>query len=241
MSSPIRRALRALRADLHIHSQEASPRRRFAVLLRRVAKYGLAAVFYYSGLTGRLLRRCLVSRDGALILGYHGISTKGPDPFSSNQNLEFLEDQLRFLKHHLRPVRLEEISQPVARGESPPAGAFALTFDDGLVNNVLLAVPLLEELDLPATFFVPSGLVGSPRDLWIASLREIIRAWPHPLLQAEPPLWPELRVDDEQSRFRAFFRVKSALKAHGEPRKAILDSPARRRRIAWWGRRCCIA
>jgi peptidoglycan/xylan/chitin deacetylase (PgdA/CDA1 family) len=38
----------------------------------------------------------------------------------------------------------------------------ALTFDDGTVDNLGVAAPLLAELDVPATFFVCPGLLGEP-------------------------------------------------------------------------------
>jgi peptidoglycan/xylan/chitin deacetylase (PgdA/CDA1 family) len=37
---------------------------------------------------------------------------------------------------------------------------FHLSFDDGLRNNFTNAAPVLQDLDIPATFFVPSSLIG---------------------------------------------------------------------------------
>jgi peptidoglycan/xylan/chitin deacetylase (PgdA/CDA1 family) len=193
------------------------------VLLKRLTKYVLAALLALSGLTGKLLRHLLLSQRSALILGYHGVS-EGPDAqrFTGHTTAN-LAAQLRFLKRHLRPAGLDEIVGPVSRGEAPPAGAFAVTFDDGLVSNAVLAVPLLRELGLSATFFVPSALMGGSHGLWVSSLREILAAWPGPSLPAEPGLWPTLRMADETSRWAAYFRIKQALKLHQDRQRELLD------------------
>ena len=44
--------------------------------------------------------------------------------------------------------------------DAPPNGVCALTFDDGTVDNVELLLPLLTEMELPATVFVCPGLLG---------------------------------------------------------------------------------
>jgi len=72
---------------------------------------------------------------------------------------------LEFLSRHFRIVPLEEIwSAETKLGDRRPK--VALTFDDGLRNNLTVAYPLLKEFHAPATFFVCPGLVGSGRWLW---------------------------------------------------------------------------
>ena len=217
------RMLRTLRIDFKAHLLESPPERRVVHGLKRLAKYLLAGVFHFLGLTGWLLRRLLVSRRSAVILGYHGIVETPADLFSAGHDISHVAAQLRFLKRHLRPVPLGEIAEAVSRGEAPAAGAFAVTFDDGLQNNVLFAIPLLRELSLPATFFVPSDFVDSSIDLWVTSLMELIRHWPEPILPAEPGQWPDLSVADEEGRYAAFIRIRESLKLNEEGRQKILD------------------
>jgi peptidoglycan/xylan/chitin deacetylase (PgdA/CDA1 family) len=45
-------------------------------------------------------------------------------------------------------------------GGPPPPGLAALSFDDGMENNVSVLLPLLREYGLPATVYVATGLIG---------------------------------------------------------------------------------
>jgi len=161
-----------------------------AVAVERAAKYLLAACFYYFGLTGLLLGKLLRRGESALILGYHGVTESSQDIIPSGHSLDNLAALFSFLGRHLRAIPLESIASSVSLGEAPPAG-FAVTFDDGLVNNLTLALPLLQSLGIPATFFVPSALVGATKDLWVTTLTEMIRAWPGDRFPAVPGLWQE--------------------------------------------------
>ena len=55
-----------------------------------------------------------------------------------------------------------------SEGVAPPPGNVALTFDDGMDNNVSVVLPLLREYAIPATVYVISGLVGQPNP-WMAA------------------------------------------------------------------------
>ena len=215
--------LLSIRQDLRKSIQEASPGSRVTALMKQFSKCVLAALFHIAGLTGPLLRRTLRSGRACLILGFHGTNEELPGYFSRGHAIVNVRDQLRYLKKHLRSVTLEEIAQAIARGDSPPEAAFAVTFDDGLVNNAIHALPMLRDLDIPATFFIPSAFVGSSRDLWVSSLREMVKKWPRRTIPEMPGRWPAFPVDGEASRFAAFHRIKEVLKAHDGEREQILD------------------
>ena len=214
---------RSLRHDLRTHLQEVSPGRRFPALIKRLFKYAMAAVLYSAGLTDPLLRRTLESGQACLILGFHGTTDADPEYFSRGHSISNVRDQLRYLRRHLRQVSLEEIALAVSRGESPPAAAFAVTFDDGLANNVTFAIPMLQEFNFSATFFMPSAFVGSSRDLWVSSLQELVRHWRGAAIPELPGLWPLLPTVNDASRYAAYFRIKEVLKTQEGRRQEILD------------------
>jgi peptidoglycan/xylan/chitin deacetylase (PgdA/CDA1 family) len=57
-----------------------------------------------------------------------------------------------------------------------PGDALAITFDDGHVSNHDLALPILVEFALKATFFITAGRIGSGDTMSWAELRALHRA-----------------------------------------------------------------
>jgi len=211
-----------LRKDLIRLGLEIPIWQRPLALSKCAIKMLLSAMFFSTGLTGYLLRELLRSKGMAIILGYHGVREAPSDLLAGGIAVSNLEGQLRFLARHLRPVPLEAIIAPLARGEEPLGGTFAVTFDDGLVSNVRLAVPLLERLGIPATFFVPSGLMNSDQTLWFEELRLIVRTCPASAILGEAGLWPTLPMTSLKKRYAAFIRMREVLKSHEDRREEIL-------------------
>jgi peptidoglycan/xylan/chitin deacetylase (PgdA/CDA1 family) len=218
----------SLRSDLRTGLLEASSGRRFSLMVKRLLKYVIAALLHGTGLTGPFLRGGLRRKNACLILGYHGVSGDPPRLLSRGHSISNVRDHLRYLSRHLRPVTLEEISGAISRGEAPPAASFAVTFDDGFRNNVIHAIPVLREMDLPATFFVPSRPVESGDDLWISSLREMIYSCGEGPVGGEAGVWPELHLSDDASRYAAYFQIKQALKSREGTRRELLARLASR-------------
>ena len=77
-----------------------------------------------------------------------------------------LRAQLTHLKRHYRVVPLAELLGTLSNPQSRPDREVVLTFDDGLRNNFAIAAPILQELGLPATFFVCPGLIDREGWLW---------------------------------------------------------------------------
>jgi peptidoglycan/xylan/chitin deacetylase (PgdA/CDA1 family) len=75
---------------------------------------------------------------------------------------------MQYLKDTLPIVRFEEEWSEMARP------AVCVTFDDGYADNALEALPILEEVGVPATFFVSTGTIGSSSEFWWHELERII-------------------------------------------------------------------
>ena len=107
------------------------------------------ALWHASGFAARR------SASPARILMFHG---------TPRSQARELERQLRYLAKCFQIGKLDEVC------EGKP-GAIALTFDDGLRNNVTVAYPILKKLGIPATFFVCPKLVDERRWLWTHETR----------------------------------------------------------------------
>lgn len=68
--------------------------------------------------------------------------------------------QMLYLKHNYQIVRFEEDWSML------DSDAVAITFDDGYLDNLEYALPVLEELEVPATVFISTGTMGQDRELW---------------------------------------------------------------------------
>jgi peptidoglycan/xylan/chitin deacetylase (PgdA/CDA1 family) len=55
------------------------------------------------------------------------------------------------------------LSEQIAgrRSNRNMGGTLSITFDDGYLDNIEVAAPILRELQLPATFFVTTGFIGT--------------------------------------------------------------------------------
>lgn len=124
-------------------------------LLARLMAVPLA-LLYWSGIArGAGLR-------GARILVIHG---------TPRRHAPALLRQLRYIRREFRVVSLPLLVERLEDPEASVDGMVALTFDDGLRNNIHVAYPLLRTLGLPATFFVCPGLIEQGRWLWTHEMR----------------------------------------------------------------------
>jgi peptidoglycan/xylan/chitin deacetylase (PgdA/CDA1 family) len=103
-----------------------------------------------------------------IVLLYHRVATLPSDPEMLAVTPENFRAQLRHVKENHQLVRFEEDWTKTAKP------AVAITFDDGYADNALEALPILEEVGVPATFFVSTGAIGSTREYWWHELERLI-------------------------------------------------------------------
>jgi peptidoglycan/xylan/chitin deacetylase (PgdA/CDA1 family) len=102
-----------------------------------------------------------------VVLGWHNVDPTWFFPARPGAGRRGLQRQLAFLRRAASVVPLAEALDALAAGRPLPPRAVALTFDDGYADNLHLAVPVLERLGLPATFFlVPDLLSGMVAPWW---------------------------------------------------------------------------
>lgn len=80
------------------------------------------------------------------ILTYHSVGDRSHE---MNVTPQAFEEQMRWLAASCTPIRLGD----AAKGKP----GVAITFDDGFADNLSNALPLLQELGLPATVFMVAG------------------------------------------------------------------------------------
>jgi peptidoglycan/xylan/chitin deacetylase (PgdA/CDA1 family) len=163
----------------------------------------------------------------AAILAYHRVL----DPRETD--LETIEpgmyvtpdtfaEHVRLLQQRYHVVSLAELLRRLLTGEPLPWGTVALTFDDAWQDNYDHAYPVLRAAGLPATIYVPTGLIGVPQRFWFSRAaeatkilwdkRELIAAtFPDEAMPPPAKFLMDLLVDNP-SRRRYFIRVLAGLK-----------------------------
>ena len=146
-------------------------------------------------------------RGGALILVYHRISppdeTPGRDPFRLCVGPGSFAEQIASLADLGTVVPLSVLSGRLRRGGSVK-GLMCVTFDDGYVDNLRLAAPILRQHAVPATFFIVTGKTG--QSFWWDRLTGLVygtrRTLPGGRLRLDELGWSS-EVADQSPRSRA--------------------------------------
>jgi peptidoglycan/xylan/chitin deacetylase (PgdA/CDA1 family) len=110
---------------------------------------------------------------GGLILLYHCVAEVRSDPWSLCVTPRHFAEHLEILRKHGRPMRLQQLAQPLQDGNLPHR-SIAVTFDDGYADNLHHAKPLLERYDMPATVFLTTGCIGQEREFWWDELDRVL-------------------------------------------------------------------
>jgi peptidoglycan/xylan/chitin deacetylase (PgdA/CDA1 family) len=139
--------------------------------------------------------RSAPTRDArrAAILLYHRVAEARCDPHALCVSPVRFREQMLRLREAAEPVGLGELARRLFAGE-PLGGGVAVTFDDGTLDHLDTASPILLELGIPGTFFVTTDGLDGPHGFWWDSLA-------HALLEGDVPARLELELAGVRKRF----------------------------------------
>ena len=120
--------------------------------------------------SGESVRRAL-RQHAARIITFHAVGV-------ADCPAKVFEAQIRFLQQHFKIVPLATLVKNLRESNPAIDGQVALTFDDGLRNNGLVAYPILKRLGTPATFFICPGVVDGGGWLWNQDCRRRLLSLP---------------------------------------------------------------
>ena len=119
--------------------------------------------------------------ESLLVLTYHRIARPGAldnpyyDPVISATPAAF-ETQIAFLASHYQIVSLAELDHlNTARLRRWGRPSVLITFDDGYRDNFDVALPILSRHGVPATFFLPTSYLETPRVPWWDHVAYVIK------------------------------------------------------------------
>jgi peptidoglycan/xylan/chitin deacetylase (PgdA/CDA1 family) len=161
-----------------------------------------------------------------LVLAWHNVEPTWCFPARRGAGTRGLAAQLAFLGRFATVVPLGDALAALGRGDPLPPRAVALTFDDGYQDQLELAVPMLERLGLPATFFLVPGLLDRTAQAWWEEL-----AWIFTGATRRSVAWEgrTLGLGNAAERRAALAAVLEALKRRDRQRReAAIDELADR-------------
>ncbi|HZG23378.1 MAG TPA: polysaccharide deacetylase family protein [Chitinophagaceae bacterium] len=122
---------------------------------------------------GRLQQIRYFFEHRAIVLMYHRIAEVGIDPWQLAVTPQNFEQQLQVLRKTNLVIPVTELADRLT-ARSFPHNSVSITFDDGYIDNLQFAKPLLEKYECPATFFIATGYVGARHEFWWDELERII-------------------------------------------------------------------
>ncbi|KKO46895.1 polysaccharide deacetylase [Arsukibacterium ikkense] len=106
----------------------------------------------------------LLGRNKLSILIYHQVLAE-PDPMRpSEPTAEIFDWHMRLLNQYFTPLSLDQALIHLKQG-TLPANAVCVTFDDGYLNNLTVAQPILAKYTIPATVYVATGF-SQGNNMW---------------------------------------------------------------------------
>lgn len=132
------------------------------MIVRRVAA-AASAVAYATGLLQALSwARRRTGRDRLTILAFHTVSAPARPYFRGAMDIDG-EQFAQLLRGMRRHYRFRSLSEAL---DDPDTPAAVVTIDDAYRNIHDVAHPVLKELGIPATLYVPTDYIGTGKLLW---------------------------------------------------------------------------
>lgn len=146
------------------------------------------------------------------VLTYHRVEEPGahPEPCPSllSATPSDFAAQMRFLSAQFRIVSVEQVLEAVRGGRPLPPRALLITFDDAYRDFAAHAWPVMKELGLPVTLFVPTAYPdAAERAFWWDRLHQALAAAKRDSLDCDGVQLP-LRCPRERGKAYSALREK---------------------------------
>lgn len=171
-----------------------------------------SAAILSSGLSGRKLS----------VLIFHRILPH-KDPYQVDEvYAEWFDELIGYLKEIFNIVPLSE-ALDMLTDDHLRSRSLSITFDDGYADNFEIALPILKEHRISATFFISTGFTDG-RIMWNDKILQIMRKAPGNLLKLNQLGLPDCNLSGMAARYRSALRIIDSLKYRkpGE-RSEIID------------------
>lgn len=189
----------------------------------------MGASAHWSGL-GRVFE-ATTAPTGALVLMYHSIQHGDASHFVDPANalpVDMFERQMAFLGKHRKVVPLSELVAQIRAGATPSKDTVCITFDDGYLDNLTVAAPILKRHGFAATLYLATGYIGRAESQWSDVLHTSVVRRTRSRLKLALPGLNDVNLDAPAERGTALRLVRShLLEATYEVRSEVLSEVVR--------------
>ncbi|MBN1295775.1 polysaccharide deacetylase family protein [bacterium] len=150
------------------------------------------------------------------VLGYHQIDT--PDFLRKTMGWtmtpERFREQMRYIAAYHHPIGGGELEGIISRNWSIPAGAVAVTFDDGYCDVIDVALPIMKELNIPGIVFLTTGPLDTNSSIWTNKVYYYFHHTQKNLLQLKLPDGSSTgcRWNNDTEKRRCILQINQILK-----------------------------
>ena len=115
---------------------------------------------------------------------YHGVTQstgQGIQNYSGKHiHVDLFAEQMRHLKRRCSVLSIDEVVRLTQAGEPFPERAAVVSFDDGFENNYTVAAPILDDIGVPAVFYISSGIVNTNMMFWVDEIEDCLNLTANP-------------------------------------------------------------
>ncbi len=134
-------------------------------------KYLILKLLYHFGFV-RLW--CFLRRDKITILTLHGVMDSGVacawEPLRPRTSRQLFDETLGLAVKYFNFISLDEASD-MLKGATPlKSNSCVVTFDDGQLNNLEIALPILRKYKIPVVFYPTTGILERSVPYWFDRL-----------------------------------------------------------------------
>jgi len=150
------------------------------------------------------------------ILLYHGVTniqSRGIENIQGKhiQALDFAM-QMEYLRKHCHILSLDGFLEIKKGGDTLPPKSTIVSFDDGFRNNYSIAAPILEEHQIPAVFYISSGVVSTDIMFWVDILEDAINLSAKSTINVKLDKEVEFSIRNNREKLQALARIKGYCK-----------------------------
>jgi peptidoglycan/xylan/chitin deacetylase (PgdA/CDA1 family) len=113
------------------------------------------------------------------ILLYHGVTEIPNNGIINLQNKHIKSDiffsQMEFIKKNCSVISIDEWIYLTSKNKPIPDYPTIITFDDGFKNNIKVAAPILDHLNLPSIFYISTGVIDTDSLFWVDKIEQCIQ------------------------------------------------------------------